>query len=157
TFTLQSMVLEYVTERIVETVATEIRGASPGVLLEYPLIKAQAKEYLRQTQERLIGAPILQRLTPQRDQMALDGPMLELLGGWRDRPAAEQGYGPGNVINLLRVSRGDLRGLDMSHLAIRQAYLAQVNAQDATLAGSHLVESVFAEAFVFPTSVALSA
>jgi WD40 repeat protein/transcriptional regulator with XRE-family HTH domain len=156
-FTLQSMVLEYVTDRIVETVAEEIRGGPPFVLIEHPLIKAQAKEYVRQTQERLIGAPILQGLTPQRDQTALDEPMLALLGGWRDRPTAEQGYGPGNVINLLRVSRGDLRGLDLSHLAIRQAYLAQVDAQDATLAESHLVESVFAEAFVFPTSVALSA
>ena len=63
TFTLQSMVLEYVTDRLVETVADEIGRGQPVVLVEQPLIKAQAKDYVRQTQERLIGAPILQQLT----------------------------------------------------------------------------------------------
>jgi WD40 repeat protein/transcriptional regulator with XRE-family HTH domain len=155
-FTLQSMVLEYVTNRIVDTVAEEIRGSPPVVLVEHPVIKAQAKEYVRQTQERLIGAPIVQRLSHKPDETLLDVPMLTLLGGWRGRPAAEQGYGPGNVINLLRVARGDLRGLDLSDLWIRQAYLAQVDAQGASLAGSHVVESVLAEAFDFANSVALS-
>jgi WD40 repeat protein len=61
------------------------------------------------------------------------------------------------VINLLRLLRGQLRGLDLSHLAIRQAYLAMVEAQDARLAGAHMAESVLAEAFDFPGSVALSA
>jgi WD40 repeat protein len=155
-FTLQSMVLEYITDRIVETVAEEIRGAPPVVLVEHPVIKARAKEYVRQTQERLIGAPILQRLTHQREATTLDAPMLALLDGWRGRPTTQQGYGPGNVINLLRVAHGDLRGLDLSHLWIRQAYLAQVDAQGASLAGSHVVESVLAEAFDFANSVALS-
>ena len=104
--------------------------ASRVLLVEQPLIKAQAKEYVRQTQERLIGAPILQQLTAQH-------------GAWRSRRSgcwrywtagavgqpAEQGYAPGNVVNLLRLLRGDLRGLDLSRLAIRQAYLAQVDAR----------------------------
>ena len=83
--------------------------------------------------------------------------LLELLEGWRGRPPAEQGYGPGNVVNLLRLLRGDLRGLDLSRLAIRQAYLQGVEAQDASLAGAHLAEAVLAEAFAYPTAVALSA
>ncbi len=33
------------------------------VLVEQPLIKAQTKDFVRQTQERLIGGPILQRCT----------------------------------------------------------------------------------------------
>jgi WD40 repeat protein len=60
------------------------------------------------------------------------------------------------VVNLLRLLRGDLRGLDLSRLAIRQAYLAEVDAQDARLVDAHLSETVLAEAFVFPGSVALS-
>src|SRR4029434_7221820 len=82
--------------------------------------------------------------------------MLELLEGWRQREPAEQGYGPGNLVNLLRLLRGDLRGLDLSRLALRQAYLAQVDAQDARLVDAHLAETVLAEAFDFPGSVALS-
>ena len=69
-FTLQSMVLEYVTDRLVETVADEIeRGAARACCVEQPLIKAQAKDYVRQTQERLIGAPILQRLQSREYEM----------------------------------------------------------------------------------------
>jgi WD40 repeat protein/transcriptional regulator with XRE-family HTH domain len=155
TFTLQSMVLEYVTDRLVETATDEIGRGQTRFLVEQPLIKAQAKEFVRQIQERLIGGAILQRL--ESGLPSGTGDLLALLDGWRGRPTQQQGYGPGNVVNLLRLQRGDLRGLDLSRLAIRQAYLAQVDVQGSTLAGSHLAESVLAEAFYFPPAVALSA
>jgi WD40 repeat protein/DNA-binding XRE family transcriptional regulator len=155
-FTLQSVVLEYVTDCLVEAVVEEITSGQPALLVEQALIQAQARDYLRQTQERLIGAPILERLKMRQGQDEVEQRMLMLLEGWRGRPVLEQGYGPGNLVNLLRLLRGDLRGLDLSRLAIRQAYLAQVDAQDARLAGTHLAETVLAEAFGFPGSVALS-
>src|SRR5262249_21772427 len=80
-----------------------------------------------------------------------------LLEGWRGRPAPGQGYGPGNVVNLLRLLRGDLRGMDLSRLALRQVYLQGVGAQDASLAGSYFAGAVLADAFAYPTAVALSA
>src|SRR5262249_42530479 len=153
-FTLQSMVLEYVTDQLVDTVVDEVSRGEPAVLVEQPLIQAQAKEYVRQTQERLIGAPILQRLNAQHAQAGTEARLLALLDGWRGRPAVEQGYGPGNVVNLLRLLRGNLRGLDFSRLAIRQAYLAQVDAQDARLGDAHLAKSVLAAGFDYPSSVA---
>src|SRR5713226_9224109 len=126
------------------------------LLVDQPLIKAQAKDYVRQTQERLIGEPMLQKLTAQHGADEVEQRLLMLLDGWRNRPNTEQGYGPGNVVNLLRLQRRDLRGRDMAGLAIRQAYLAGVEAQDASLAGAHLSEAVLAEAFNFPSCVALS-
>jgi hypothetical protein len=60
TFTLQSMVLEYLTDRLVDTVAEEINSGQPALVVQQPLIKGQAKEYVREIQDRLIGAPILQ-------------------------------------------------------------------------------------------------
>ena len=155
-FTLQSVVLEYVTDRLVEAVAEEVEFGQPVLLVEQALIQAQARDYVRQTQERLVGAPILERLKAHQGKDGTEQRLLALLEGWRDRPAAEQGYGPGNVVNLLRLLRGDLRGLDLSHLAIRQAYLAEVDAQYARLVDAHLAETILAEAFVFPGSVALS-
>ncbi len=157
TFTLQSLVLEYVTDQLIETVVDEIRQGEPVLLIEQPLIKAQAKDYVRQTQERLIGTPILQRLTAQSDAADAERRLLAVLNAWRGRSAAEQGYGPGNVVNLLRLLRGDLRSLDLSRLSVRQAYLQEAEAQDASLAGTELVETVVAEAFGYPTEVALSA
>jgi hypothetical protein len=156
-FTLQPVVLEYVTDRLVEEVADEVQRGAPARLVERPLIQAQAKDYLRQTQERLIGEPILQRLKAHQGAGGTEQRLLALLEGWRARPAAEQGYGPGSVVNLLRLLRGDLRGLDLSRLAILEGYLAEVEAQDASLADAHLAGTVLAEAFDFPGSVALSA
>ena len=43
-FALQSVVLEYVTDRLVEAVAEEIERGQPRLLVEQPLVKAQAKE-----------------------------------------------------------------------------------------------------------------
>jgi WD40 repeat protein/transcriptional regulator with XRE-family HTH domain len=155
-FTLQSVVLEYVTDRLVETAGEEVRLGRPALLADQPLIVAQAKDYIRQIQERLIGAPILQRLNAQNTETRTEQRLLAVLEKWRGHPSADQGYGPGNVVNLLRLQRGQLHGLDLSCLAIRQAYLAEVDAQDASLAGAHLAETVLADAFAFPLSVALS-
>jgi WD40 repeat protein/transcriptional regulator with XRE-family HTH domain len=154
--TLQSVVLEYVTDRMVDDVCKEIARGQPMQLLDQPVIKAQTKDYVRQSQERLIGEPVLQRLEAELGSSRVEERLLALLEGWRDRTPADQGYGPGNVVNLLRMRRGELRGLDLGRLAIRQAYLAGVDAQDASLAGAHLSDAVLAEAFNFATAMALS-
>jgi WD40 repeat protein/transcriptional regulator with XRE-family HTH domain len=156
-FTLQSVVLEYVTDRLVEMVADEVTSGRPVVLVEQPIMQAQARDYVRQSQERLIGASIVHQLRARHDDSGAEQRLLALLWGWRKTPIAQQGHGPGNAVNLLRILRGDLRGLDLSGLDIRQAYLAEVEAQDASLAGAVLSDTVLAEAFDFPGAVALSA
>ena len=155
--TLQSVALEYVTDGLVERIADEIARGRPERIVELPLIQALAKDHVRQTQERLIGTPLVQRLNADVGRLGAEQLLMALLDGWRGRPDEEQGYGPGNVVNLLRLLRGDLRGLDLSRLAIRQAYLAEVDAQDVRLLDARLKETVLAEAFYFPPSIALSA
>jgi WD40 repeat protein/transcriptional regulator with XRE-family HTH domain len=156
TFTLQSVVLEYVTDRVVEDISDEIAHGAQFLLTEQPIVKAQAKDYVRQSQELLIGEPVLQRLRAEYGDRVAEQWLMALLEGWRDRPPEEQGYGPGSVVNLLRLQRGHLRGLDLSRLSVRQGYLAGVEAQNASLAGAHFADGVLAEAFDFPGSVALS-
>jgi WD40 repeat protein/transcriptional regulator with XRE-family HTH domain len=155
-FALQSVVLEYVTDGLVADASEEIERGEPLLLAEQPLVKAQAKQYVRQIQERLIGVPVLQHIVAHHGAVGAEQRLAALLSGWRGLPPGEQGYGPGNVVNLLRLLRGDLRGLDLSSLSIRQAYLAEVDAQNASFAETDLIESVLAEAFDFPASVALS-
>ena len=59
-------------------------------------------------------------------------------------------------MNLLRLLRGNLRGVNLSSLAIRQAYLQVTEAQDADLADSYVTESILAESFDHPSSMAIS-
>jgi WD40 repeat protein/transcriptional regulator with XRE-family HTH domain len=157
TFTLQSMVIEYMTDRLVETAADELGRGQAVVLVEQPLIRAQAKDYVRQSQERLIGRPILQRLDGPQGEAGTERLLLRLLDGWRNMSEEKQGFGPGNVVNLLRLLRGDLHGVDLSRLVLRQVFLQGVDAQGASLANAQLDQAVLDEAFAYPTAVALSA
>jgi WD40 repeat protein len=157
-FGLHSVVLEYVTELLVEDVVQELVRGEPDLLLRLPFLRATGNDYVRRTQERLICAAILEQLvhacarTDRAEQR-----LLELLDQQRNRPFEEQRYGPGNLVNLLRLLRGDLRRADLSGLVIRQAFLQDVEAQDADLTGGHLTETVLGGAFSYPTSIAMSA
>jgi WD40 repeat protein/DNA-binding XRE family transcriptional regulator len=156
-FALHSVVLEYVTEQLVEDLAHELASGDSDLLLRQPLLKATAKDYVRRSQERLIVGPILDRLVATcGGAQAAEQRLRDLLETQRGRLVEEQGYGSGNLVNLLRLLRGDLRGADLSGLAIRHAYLQEVEAQSASLAHAHLSETVVGEAFSHPTSLALS-
>lgn len=157
-FTLQPVIMEYMTDQLVEAVYQEIVRGQPALLRSHSLVQATAPDYVRQTQERLIATPLLDRLVAAGEGTdAAEERLLDLLEAWRGQPVAAQGYGPGNVVNLLRVRRGDLRGIDLSHLVIRQAYLQEIEAQEASLVGAHLAETVLAGAFDYSVCVAFSA
>jgi WD40 repeat protein/transcriptional regulator with XRE-family HTH domain len=156
-FTLQSVVLEFVTDRLVSTASQEIQQGRLRRLREYGLSQAQAKEYVRQTQERLLLAPVLaslQRVYPGRAEM--EGRLRTLLDEVRGRPQEAQGYGPANLVALLRVLRGNLRGLDLSRLALRGVFLQGTDMQDTTLSNTVIQDSVFTERFDVSLRVAIS-
>src|SRR6266849_7074164 len=156
-FTLQSVVLEYVTARLIAEAASEIEQGRLARLIEHGLEQATAKEYVRQTQQRLLVAPLLAELRnvyPQR--AALEQQLFALLSQLRAWADSAQGYGPANVLALLREHWGHLRGLDLSRLALRGASLQGVEMQDATLSGALIRECVFSETFDGITAVAIS-
>jgi WD40 repeat protein/transcriptional regulator with XRE-family HTH domain len=154
---LPTVVLEHVTEQLVADAVTQLTAGQWTWLLHQPLVRATAPDFVRQAQERVIGAAVLAQLT-RRDgsPAAVEQRLLHHLRVLRDRPPASQGYVPGSVVNLLRLLRGELRHLDLSGLTIRQAYLQEVEAQDASLVGAQLGDSVLADAFDDPVGVAVS-
>jgi WD40 repeat protein len=156
-FTLQSVVLEYVTSRLVTMASQEIEQGRLSLLLQHGLSQAQAKEYVRETQERLLLAPLqasLQRVYQGRADM--EKQLCVLLDQVRPWASSAQGYGPANLVALLRLLRGDLRGLDLSQLLLRGVSLQGVELQDATLAGALMRESLFTETFDAIWAVAIS-
>jgi hypothetical protein len=149
-FTLQSVVLEYATARLIAQASSEIEQGHLDGLIEYGLCQAQAKEYVRAIQEHLLVVPLLTQLqSTYRGQADLEARFLWLLDHLRGRTQKSQGYGPANLVALLRVLRGDLRGLDLSRLALRGVSLQGVEMQDTTLA-------VFTEAFDAINGLAIS-
>jgi WD40 repeat protein/DNA-binding SARP family transcriptional activator len=154
-FTLQPVVLEYVTNRLVSAAVREIRDDRLDLLRAHVLSKAQSRSYVRLTQERLIISPIVDRLVAAYgSEERVERRLQDLLEGLR--PQDRRDYAPSNLIKVLRLLKGNLRGLDLSHLFIRQAYLQEVEAQDVNLSGSHLSECALAEAFDACLSVTFS-
>ncbi len=156
-FALQSVILEYVTERLVAQVSKEIQESRPTLLLTHALVQAQAKDYLYSSQVRLILQPVLDKLLLHFGTRAdLNTHFEHLLQQLRAMPRTAQGYGAGNVINLLVRLNGHLKGKDCSHLALWQANLQEVEVQDTSFAGSDLAGSVFLENIDSIVSVAFS-
>src|SRR6266446_216725 len=157
TFTLQSVVLEYATARLIAEASSEIEQGRLVRLIEHGLEQANAKEYVRQTQQRLIVAPLLAQVqSVYLERAAVEEHLLALLDQLRTRADYAQGYGPANLLALLRELRGHLRGLNLSQLAIRGASLQGVEMQDTKLAGATLRETVWTSALDAIWAVATS-
>lgn len=157
TFTLQSVVMEYVTTMLVEQIVEEIQRGGLTSLCQYALSHALAKEYVRVSQERFFVVPCLDRLlTLYQQPSRLDAQLKQVLTALRQLPIDQQGYGPANVLALLRQLHGHLRYLDLSQLALRSAYLQGVQMQHTSLKGATFYETLFTEAMHLVTSVAVS-
>src|SRR5205807_2867168 len=156
-FSLQSVVMEYLTDELGERLAEEIVRGEPQQLRRVALAQAQAKDYVREIQVRLLVQPLLERLRAELGaDVQVEAHLLRLLVQFRSEDAATQGYGPANVITLLKALQGHLRGLDLSRLVLRGVYLQGVELQDANLSGALLQESVFPQTFDAITAVAIS-
>jgi len=156
-FTLQSVVLEYVTARLIMEMTSEIEQGRSVRLSEHGLDLATAKEYVRQTQKRLMVTPLLAQLRKVfRGRAEVERNLLALLDQLRAQATDVQGYGPANLLVLLRELRGHLRGLDLSRLSIRGASLQGVEMQDTTLAEATLRDTTFTEALDATRTVAIS-
>jgi WD40 repeat protein/transcriptional regulator with XRE-family HTH domain len=156
-FTLQSVMLEYVSDRLVMTAGEEIRQGRLRTLREHGLSQAQAKDFVRQTQERVLLTPLLARLGGVfHGQAAVESQLCAILDTLRAQADEAQGYAPANLVALLRLLRGHLRGLDLSHLTLWGAYLQDVEMQDANLAGASLRDCALREAFDVITELAIS-
>src|SRR6266699_1434293 len=117
-FSLQSVVMEYLTDELGERLSDEIVLGHPQQLRRVALAQAQAKDYVREIQVRLLVQPLLERLRAELGADSLvEDHLLRLLAQFRGEDAAAQGYGPANVITLLTA----LRGQDLSRLSIRGA------------------------------------
>jgi WD40 repeat protein/transcriptional regulator with XRE-family HTH domain len=156
-FSLQSVVMEYLTDELGERLAEEIVQGNSQQLRRVSLEQAQAKDYVRQTQVRLLVQPLVERLRSELGADSLvEAHLLRLLSLFRAEDVVTQGYGPANVISLLKALRSDLRGLDLSQLSLRGAFLQGAQMQDASLARATVRDVVFTESFDAIRIVAIS-
>ncbi len=155
-FTLQPVVMEYLTEKLIQTVQTELINGNPITFLSHALLKAQAKDYLRMVQQRLILQPLSDRLVSILGKAETEMRLRNMLPWLRSIPPRVAGYAPGNILNLLASLNSDLTGLDFSGLPIRQAYLRDIHLHRVDFGLTQIEQTAFTETFGSVLAVAYS-
>ncbi len=146
-FTLQPVVMEFATSRLIDEVCQEIDSGKIAILNTHALVKAQAKDYVRASQLRLVLRPVVANLIAASGREGTENRLRSVLAAFRNEHPRCPGYFGGNVMNLLVEVKGDLSGYDFSHMTVWQAYLCGVDLHRVSLAHSDLARSAFTETF----------
>ncbi|MEH2224603.1 NB-ARC domain-containing protein [Nostoc sp.] len=156
-FTLQPVVMEYVTSSLIEYVCEEIVTQNIDLFRCHALMKAMGKDYVKDTQVRLIIKPVIDGLLNiLRSKRKIENQLIQILTKLQEESPLEPGYTAGNILNLLSHLETDLSGYDFSHLTVWQADLRSVNLHNVNFAYANLAKSVFAETLGGIHSVAFS-
>jgi WD40 repeat protein/predicted AAA+ superfamily ATPase len=156
-FTLQPVVMEYVTNRFVDQVCEEIITNNIDLFRCHALMKATAKDYIREAQIRLILKPVVDGLFAVfRSKRNIENQLTQILARLRETSPLEQSYKGGNIFNLLCYLETDLSGYDFSCLSVWQADLRNVKLHNVNFQNADLAKSVFGETFGGVLSVAFS-
>ncbi|MFB2921116.1 NB-ARC domain-containing protein [Aerosakkonema funiforme] len=156
-FTLQPVIMEYVTARSIEQICEEISTQEIALFRSLAIIKAESLDYVRDTQIRLIVNPIIAELLCHfGTKTNIENRLMQILANLRGKPLSQQGYVGGNTLNLLRQLQTDLSGYDFSDLAIWQAYLQDLKLHNVNFQNANFGKCVFNETFRNIFSVAFS-
>jgi WD40 repeat protein len=156
-WSLQPMVMEYVTGKFVDRICTEIEEQRPFLLDTHPIAQANAKEYLRQAQLRTIVRPAIDRLRTSIGNPHQIGAHLRLmLAQWRSSHALQPGYLAGNLLNFMTDLKLDLTAIDCSELVVRQAYLVGIDLVGVNFANAQMVNCAFTQTFSSILAIAYS-
>jgi WD40 repeat protein/transcriptional regulator with XRE-family HTH domain len=167
-FTLQPVVMEYVTGRLVERVCRELveegyedresalARALPWHLASFPLAQAETTDYIRRSQLLLILRPVVEQLRATYGAHAVQVWLRACLERLRTLDPHHPGYLAANILNLLIALPADLRGCDFAHLCVRQVDLRGVALPGVNFAYADLSHTLFTDTFSTTFCVALS-
>ncbi len=110
-FTLQPVIIEYITKRLINQIVDEIRDNQIELFNTHALFKAQGKEYIKDIQIRLILKPIIEQLLPKSEFRNIDNNLTQLSKNI-----------PQNHLELIEKIRGEINNLhnqiNFEHLLI---------------------------------------
>ncbi|MEX0272245.1 BTAD domain-containing putative transcriptional regulator [Leptolyngbyaceae cyanobacterium UHCC 1019] len=152
----QSVVMEYVTDSVVEQVANELVNHDINLFGSHALLKTTVKEYIRETQQRLILAKIVAQLQTVFGTSARIEAQLQVILQLLQSGSFSPKYAAGNLINLCCHLQINLVGYNFSNLTICHAVFSAVNLHRVNFSGSQFIQSTFTQTFGGILSVAFS-
>ena len=145
-FYLQPVITEYVAERFIRLLCEDFFDQAK-LFKSHTIIKASAKDYVRQSQIRVLLKPISDRLLAQRGQHGIENWINHMLSELRQLDELMPTYAAGNALNLLIYLDSKLSKIDFSGLWISQAYLQGKRLPSVNFSNSHFANTVFTETF----------
>ncbi|MEM9092752.1 MAG: BTAD domain-containing putative transcriptional regulator [Cyanobacteria bacterium P01_F01_bin.53] len=158
TYTQQPVIMEYVITLLLNEIVQELvtpnafkqfeqyskqthkddRLKSP-YLSAYALLKTTVKDYIRDSQRRILLQPIVEELKGHSNN-----PQTLILEHLKAvQPVKTSGYWIGNLLNLGRLLNTDFTGLDLSQQQVRQADLQNVNLHQVNFTEAHFQQTTF--------------
>ena len=153
--TLQPVLIEYLSEKAIAEVCQELESGELKLFNSHALIKTSAKDYVKDSQIRLILQPIIDRLNNSglELQNSLENRLSKLLENInRQIP----GYTAGNLINLMRYGGIDIGGYDFSGMTIWQADLQNIDLHRVNFANCKFKNSSLTQDFGGVHAIAFS-
>jgi WD40 repeat protein len=152
----QSVIMEYITEQFIEKITAELQTRDLNLFVRHALLKTTQKEYIRESQVRLILQSIGEELSKTLGSMeALRSQVQNLIATIR-RLNPSSGYGAGNLLNLCVHRQLDLTEFDFSDLAICHADLQNADLHRVNFARANFAKSVFTQTFSSILAIAFS-
>ncbi|MCB0190130.1 MAG: WD40 repeat domain-containing protein, partial [Caldilineaceae bacterium] len=155
-FTLQNVIVEYLSDRLIEVADRELETGALDLLHRHALLKAQSKAYLRQSQARMILIPLGERLLVRLGRARLQAQVQQILAALRHTRSPMPSYAGGNILNLLLQLGIDVTDYDFSRLKLWQVYLQGLNLPAIDLTAADLTDARFSDSFSAVCSVAYS-
>lgn len=146
-FTLQPVIMEYMTTNLVAQATQEFENGTPAIWLRYAFSKAQTRGYVRANQERLLLAPLAQRLLATLGKEGCEQRAREMLTRQRQAPTQQADYLAANLLNFLHYLHSPLQNFDFSQVVVREAYLQGVTLADVNFTGAHFIAPIFTSTF----------
>ncbi len=157
-FALQPVVMEYMTDQLIEQVCQEIKTEKINRFDRYALLKAESKDYVKDLQIRSIVQPIINRLLAIFGSAdGVEQQLKQILAALPKKRPVKPGYAGGNILNLLcQIKQVIGDEYDFSDIAVWQADLRFVSLHNVNFAGADLAKSVFSETLSSILSVTFS-
>lgn len=156
-YTQQPVVMEYITDRLVQQIVTELTTVELNLFVGVALMKTTVKEYVRESQVRLILEAIAHQLSQAfGSRPALESHLQGVLDKLHDSYTGTYGYGAGNLLNFCIVLNLDLRRYNFSELAIVHAYLQEISLPQVNFAYATFAKCTFTESFGNILAIAFS-
>ena len=165
---LQPVILEHVTLRLVEAMVRDFVALEPllhagpvttsatMLINTHPLMRALSPEYIRDMQRLVLLRAVRTRIALLLESEPTQEAVLhKALDRWRERHAGADGYLAANVLHLLADKDRTLSNVNCARLTVRQCFLRDLLLKNVSFESAVFAQTIFRQASGSVLSVAM--